>query len=452
MKRVLNVLLTVIVSFIAIHCSTDDTDSSIPTDDNPITGTLETIKTFGGSNNDIAHAIKSTSDGGYAILGYTLSNDQDITDKASEDADFYILKFDQSDVLQWSKTYGGTGDDRGSDFLVNQDGSFVVFGYSTSSDGDVSTNAGDKDFWVLKLSSTGAIVWQKSFGYLGEDFGTSIVKSKEGGYLLIGELDVVESDGQGNTTKTNALAHAGGNYWAIKIREDGNLEWSNYFGGSFSETPKDVIQTEDGGYMLVGASDSNDLDITNNKGFYDFWVVKISSAGILEWQKSFGGTNEDNGSSIVKTNDGNYIIIGSAKSNDQDVTINQGLADIWMIKISPSGDLISEKTIGGSNFDTAEKIIPAIDGGYIIAGSSRSEDGDTTLNQGQIDGWIIRIDSSLNVVWQISAGGSKFDYIFDVTELNDGSVIAVGNTYSDDGDIQENKGSSDILTIKIKQQ
>jgi len=448
MKRELNILLLVLTSFVALNCSKDDTvENSNP---DPVTVSLDSVKTYGGSKNDSAQAIKATQDGGYVILGYTLSTDGDINDKASDDADFYLLKFDKTGVLQWGKTYGGTGNDRGFDVLENANGNFVVLGYNESSDGDVSMNSGDKDYWVLKLSSTGTIIWQKSFGYLGEDFGTSIITSNEGGYLLTGELDVVGSEGEGDTTKTFNSAHAGGDYWAIKITENGDIAWSKYFGGGFSETPKDVIQTEDGGYIIVGESDSVDIDITGNKGFYDFWVVKISNTGILEWQKSFGGTNIDTGSSIIKANDGNYLIVGSVKSNDIDVTEDKGLGDLWLVKISPSGDLISEKSFGGSQFDTAEKIINSMDGGYIIAGASRSQDGDVTLNQGQIDGWVLKIDSNGAVVWQVSAGGSKYDYLYDVTELNDGTVMAVGDTYSADADIQENKGGSDIFTMKIK--
>ncbi len=455
MKRELNILLIVLVLLTVLGCSKDDeagSSSSDPIVVDPIgdSVSLDFVETLGGSKNDSAQAIEATQDGGYVILGYTQSTDGDITDKQEEGYDFYLLKFNSSSILQWSKTYGGTGNDRGFDVLENTDGSFVVLGYSTSSDGDATINEGAKDYWVLKLSSSGAIIWQKSFGFLGADYGTAIIKSSEGGYLLTGTLDVTASEGEGNTARIASSAHAGGDYWAIKITENGDLEWSKYFGGGLSEEAKDVIQTDDGGYIIIGDSDSADVDITGNKGSYDFWVTKISRLGILEWEKSFGGTEIDRGSSIVKASDGNYLIIGSVRSNDLDVSIDKGAGDLWVIKISPSGDLISEKSFGGSQFDTAEKIINSSDGGYIIAGASRSEDGDVTANEDQNDGWVIKIDSNGDLEWQVSAGGSNIDFLYDVAELNDGTVIAVGDTYSADGAIQENKGLSDILTMKIK--
>jgi len=451
MKRTLNIICAAIVCFSATNCSKNNINDGVAVDDTPIVAVLENVKTYGGSNNESAQAIKVTKDGGYIVLGYTLSNDQDIKDKETEDADFFLLKFNKSNVMQWSKTYGGSGDDRGFDLIENPDGSLVVLGYSTSNDGDVSANQGDKDYWVLKLSSTGALIWEKTFGFAGEDLGISIVRSNEGGYLLAGELDFVGSDGQGDTAKSYSSIHAGGKYWAVKINEEGVLQWSKQFGGSFSQTPKDIVQTQDGGYILVGETDSSDIDITDNKGFYDFWVVKISNTGILEWQKSFGGSNIDKSTSIAKTNDGNYLIVGSSESNDLDVSANKGRSDIWLVKISPSGELISEKSIGGTQFDTAEKINNASDGGYIIAGASRSEDGDLSVNQGQVDGWVVKMNSNLDIVWQLSTGGSKFDYIYDVAELSDGSVIAVGDTFSNDGAISVNKGSRDLLTMEIKQ-
>lgn len=432
-------------------CSKDDDQNNSGV--KPITNTdvsIDFIKTYGGNKNDSAKAITATFDGGYAILGYTQSMDGDVTDKKDESYDFFVMKFNASNALQWSRTYGGTGNDRGSDIIENEDGSLVVLGYSTSADGDTTVNAGAKDYWVLKLSASGTVIWEKSHGFLGSDVGISVIKSKNGGYLLTGVLDVTASEGGGNTRSGLKFNHAGGDYWAIKLSEEGELEWSKYFGGGLSDTPYDVVQTDDNGYIMVGSSDSPDIDISGNIGTYDFWVVKISSLGIMEWEKSYGGTEIDDAYSIIKAKDGDYMIAGTTRSNDQDVSLDKGLGDLWLIKISKSGDLISEKSFGGTDFDLAQKIINSKDGGYILSGASRSPDGDASENQGQNDGWVLKVDSNTNLKWQVSAGGSNIDFFYDVAELKDGSVIAVGDTYSSDGAIKENKGFSDLLTIKIK--
>ena len=440
------ILLIAIMCSIFISCSNDDDTSSTTT---IATGQLDFISIYGGSRNESGQSVISTVDGGFVVLGYTQSQDGDITDKLNESYDYWILKFNANNNLQWTKTLGGTEDDRGSTIIQTQDGGYAVVGYSTSNDEDVTTNAGSLDYWVSKLDASGNITWQKSFGYTGADSGTSIIQTNDGGYIVTGVLDVSASGGQGNTKNLQA-AHAGGDYWSIKLDASGTIEWSKYFGGSFTDTPFDIIQTEDNGYIMVGSSDSDDVDISGNKGSYDYWVVKVSNSGETLWEKSFGGTEIDEARAIVPSGDGNYIIAGDTRSSDTDVSSNNGAADLWLVKMSPSGDIIWEQTYGGTGFDVARDIKSTQDNGFLISGSSRSADGDLTENQGQNDAWVIKVNNSGQLQWQKSIGGTNIDFAYSVAELNNGSVVVVGESNSDNGDITENKGFTDLLLIKIK--
>lgn len=166
--------------------------------------------------------------------------------------------------------------------------------------------------------------------------------------------------------------------------------------------------------------------------------------------KSYGGSEIDEARAVVKSNDGNYIIVGDTRSADFDVSINQGAADLWVIKISSDGNLIAQKTFGGSNFDVARSISKTQDGGFIISGSSRSVDGDVEINQGQNDAWILKIDSYINLEWQKTIGGSDIDFAYDAIELDDKTIIAVGESNSNNFDITENKGFTDLLILKLK--
>ncbi len=425
-----------------LSCSSDDASTS--NNDDQVTF----IKTYGGSKNDSAQSVTATTDGGYIILGYTQSNDNDITDKQDESFDYWVLKFDATDQLQWQKTYGGSLDDRGSDIIQTSDGGYAILGYSFSNDGDATDNAGLQDYWLVKLDANGNISWEKSFGYQGADSGITMTETNDQGFLVTGILDVTASGGEGNSFR-NANRHAGGDYWALKLDISGNLEWSHYFGGNFTDTPYGVVQTNDNGYIVVGSSDSEDTDISSNIGTYDFWVIKISESGDLVWEKSFGGSQIDEARAIVKTNDGNYIIAGDTRSSDNDVSQNKGAADLWFIKISPSGNLIWERTIGGSSFDVARAIKKSQNNGFLLSGSSRSSDMDVSENKGQNDAWVLKTDNIGNLLWETTAGGSNIDFSYDVAELINGSVIAVGDTASSDGDIIENKGFTDLLIIKI---
>lgn len=427
------------------NCKSSDDDSN-NTPQHTFLGEIDQINTIGGSKNDKAFAVAKTQDGGYVVLGYTQSIDGDIVDKPTTDFDYWVVKYDAENNLVWSRTFGGSLDDRGSDIIETTDGGFAIIGYSSSNDQDVSINNGLQDYWIAKLDANGILVWEKSFGYVGGDKGNTLIQTNDGGFLILGTLDVTASGGDGNTK----AKHAGGDYWAIKLDASGNKQWSKYYGGSNTETPYDVIETQDNHFVIIGSSDSEDVDITNSKGSYDFWVIKISSTGTLIWEKSFGGDEIDTGRGIVEANDGNYILVGDTRSIDQDVSQNSGAADLWFVKIAPSGEILNEKTFGGSSFDVARSINKTQDNGFIISGSSRSADGDLSSNQGQNDAWLLKLDANANITWQKTIGGLNLDYAYDAIELENKNIVAVGESESSNGDIPENKGFTDALVIKIK--
>lgn len=429
---------------LSISCSKENS-IVIPTNS---TGEVASIKTYGGSKNDAVHAVVNTNDGGYAVAGYSQSIDHDITDKSSENFDFWVLKFSSEDILEWSRTFGGTEDDRANDIIVTSDGGFAILGYANSADGDASTNAGAQDFWLIKLDASGNLIWQKSFGYAGNDYGNTMIETNDNGYLITGVLDVSASGGEGNSRISQR--HAGGDIWALKLDATGNTEWTKYYGGSFTDTAYGIAKTVDNGYIIVGSSDSDDVDIANNKGTYDFWALKIASTGEILWEKSFGGTEIDEARAIIPSNDGNFIIVGDTRSSDTDVSSNNGAADLWMLKISSEGTLIWEKSFGGTSFDVARSITKTQDNGFLIAGSSRSLDGDVTTNQGQNDAWILKVAANGALEWQRTVGGSQIDFVYDAVQLSSGAVIAVGESSSTDGDILENKGFTDALIVKLK--
>ena len=439
-------LIVFLIAALFMSC-TKDTNTSL-TQNSELE--IEHIKTLGGSKNESAQAVTKTSDGGYAILGYTQSNDGDVRNKSNESYDYWLLKFDARNQLQWQKTYGGSDDDRGFDLIQTSDGGFAMLGKSKSNDLDVSENSGFDDFWVSKLDSNGSISWEYSYGFAGSDTPNSIIQTRDNGYLLTGVLDVSASNGQGDRHAAVRQRHAGGDYWAVKLNSSGVREWSNYYGGSFTDTAYDAIQTQDNGYIIIGSSDSNDVDISNSNGGYDFWVVKISNTGSLVWEKTFGGSEIDEARAITSSNDGNYLIVGDTRSDDLNISQNAGAADLWLIKITPEGTLLWEKTIGGTNFDVGRSVSKTQDNGFLISGSSRSSDGNITTNKGLNDAWVLKIDSGGNIKWHKSIGGSETDFFYDSVELNDQTIVAVGNSNSSNEDINENKGFTDLLILKLK--
>ena len=440
-------LFLFLLSILLITSCSNDSDPETP---QKPTLEIDFVLTLGGSKNESAQAVTKTNDGGYAVLGYTQSMDGDVTSKLNESYDYWLLKFNEANTLEWQKTYGGSEDDRGSDLIQTSDGGYAVIGKSKSSDGDVLENSGHEDFWVTKLDASGSISWEYAYGFAGSDTPYSIIQTNDNGYLLTGVLDVSASNGQGDRRSNTARRHAGGDYWVIKLNANGLKQWSNYYGGTFTDTAYNAIQTEDNGYIIVGSSDSADVDVSNNHGGYDFWVIKISNTGELIWEKSFGGSETDEARAISQTTDGNYLIVGDTRSNDFDVTKNNGAADLWVIKITPEGTLLWEKILGGTSFDVGRSVSKTEDNGFLISGSSRSTDGNLTNNNGQNDAWVLKINSSGAFEWQKTIGGSEIDFFYDTVELNNQTIVAVGDSTSSNEIILENKGFTDLLILKLK--
>ena len=363
----------VLLFLILWSCNTDDDTTAVDIDTNNFLGELEWVRSFGGSGEDTAQSVIQTSDGGYAVLGYTNSTDGDLTEKALNVNDYWLLKLDAEGNLQWDRTYGGSKDDRGQSVIQTTDGGYAIVGYAMSDDGDGSNNEGFHDNWILRLDASGSILWEKSFGFSGHDHSYDVVQTSDGGFFFSGFLDVTSSGGAGNNGKSPYLTrHGVGEFWGTRLDANGDLIWRRYFGGTNNDRSFGVVNAHDGGYVLAGASESDDFDISNPKGSYDFWVVKVNKNGEFEWESSFGGTGIDQAQDILATSDGGYVITGNTFSTDTQVTKNNGQSDVWLIKIDDSGQLLWQKSFGGSAFDAAHSVRPTLDGGLLVCGNSKS--------------------------------------------------------------------------------
>jgi len=431
------------ICLLLFTCSTDDNSSN----KFPFTGTLDWSKTFGGSQNDIAHSVIQTQDNHLVVFGYTGSSDGDIVDKTNDAYDYWLIKLDLEGNLIWSKTYGGSGEDKGEKVIETSDGGFAIVGFSKSSDGDASNNEGFHDNWILKLDGSGNILWEKSFGFAGHDHAYSVLQTNDGGFFMTGFLDVTASGGEGNSRIQNTR-HGVGEFWCHKLDANGNIQWRKFFGGSSNDRSFDAVQADDGGFVITGFSESNDFDISNNQGSYDYWVIKLDVSGNLIWEKSIGGTEIDQSRGIVKTEDNAYIIAGNSFSTDGDISSNIGSSDFFLVKLNDRGAIVWKQNYGGSDFDYATSI-NKIRNGFVVSGYSKSFDNQLTSNYGETDFWAITIDSDGGLIWQKNFGGSNMDLAFDSIETSEGAIIVVGETESTDNDIPDNKGLKDVLIVKI---
>ncbi len=407
---------------------------------------MKWMKLLGGTQEDIAHEVIATQDGGFAVLGNTQSIDGDVTDKSREVSDLWLLKFSADFNLEWSKTYGGSADDRGHSLVQLSDGGFVLLGYSMSDDGDASANRGQHDNWVIRLDANGQILWERSFGFLGHDHAYKIIKTKDGGLLFNGFLDVTSSNGEGATAqkKSPSAFHGVGEFWVHKINMDGSIAWRRYYGGTNNDRSYDALETSDGGYVVVGTSESNDVEISNARGSYDVWVIKIDREGNLVWEKSFGGTGIDGANSLAISGDKIYVF-GNSFSHDLDVSSPLGGSDFWLVTLNQAGNLINETSLGGSAFDMGRDLWIDQHEKIWLTGYSQSSDIDLTETKGDNDVVLMQLDHNYLPKQTFSLGGSGLDIAHALIELPTGGILVVGASESTDGLFANNKGDKDLF-------
>jgi hypothetical protein len=338
-------------------------------------------------------------------------------------------------VIQWQKCYGGTGKEEPVEIAKTSDGGSILVGGTYSNNGDVTVNHGGADIWVVKLSSAGAISWQKSYGGSADDYGTSIKQTSDGGYIFAGTTNSNNGDVSG--LHINA-AHI--DTWVVKLDAAGNITWQKCYGGSDDEGDwTEVQETADGGYIFETTTKSNNGDVTGNHGGSDIWVVKLDNSGNLSWQKCFGGTAGEGGASIEQTADGGYIVGGNSYSSNGDLTGNHGTIDCWMFKLTATGTISWQKNYGGGDDDLVKWAHQCKDGSYIFAADTKSHDGDVTglhqLSSWSSDIWVVKTDANGNISWARAIGGNEDENGWQIIESDDGSYVISGTAQSDDGDI-----------------
>lgn len=410
--------------------------------------TIEWQKSYGGSETELkeggkepgASIVQYTTDGGYILVGTSNSNDGDVSGNKGN-RDIWAVKISSSGALQWQKSLGGGQDDRGYSVKQTTDGGYVIAGTTRSNDGDVSGYKGWEDYWVIKLNSAGTIQWQKTYGGSKDDEARSIIQTTDGGYIVAGYSNSTDGDVTGNK--------GGFDHWIVKLTSTGAIQWQKNYGGGQDDRAYAIQQTTDGGYIIGGTARSNDGDVTGYKGWEDYWIVKIDGSGTLQWQKTLGGTKDDIARSIVQTADGGYIVAGYSNSTDGDITNNKGGFDHWVAKLNASGTLVWQKNFGGDQDDRGFSLGKTSDGNYILAGNARSNDGDVTGLHGWEDSWVVKFNNSGTLLWQKVLGGSRDDSAHSVAQTPDGYIVA-GYTDSTDGDITANHGKFDLWVVKLK--
>lgn len=376
-------------------------------------GTPEWQKSFGGNGVDVLQSVKLANDGGFILAGTSsssISGDKKEACKGQED--FWIIKLDAKGNEIWQRTIGGSGQEKLLSIAQTKDGGYILGGTSSSNTaepdekgvidkyGKSEDSRGSLDYWVVKLDTKGEIKWQKTLGGQYVDELKSIEQTNDKGYILGGYSN---SPISGDKTQENFGLN---DYWIVKLDEDGNELWQHTLGGVQDDTLFALTQTNDGGYIAGGNSNSgatNSKSKSNKKGT-DFWVLKLGKSGAIEWQEIYNHGEKDVLTSIVENTDGTFLIGGyaqsesaqkSAKSVQKSVAKKadkEGINDYIALKIKATGEEIWTQTVGSKGDEILKKLFETRDGGYILAGTSignASRDKNTAI--GGSDFWVVKL-------------------------------------------------------------
>jgi gliding motility-associated-like protein len=404
---------------------------------------------YGGSQVDIPLAIKPTTGNGTIITGYTDSKDGDIQPVAGRDYwDLWVVKLNACGAIEWERSFGGSNYEAGHDVIQTADGGYLIAGETNSTDGGVMPGyGGTKDIWLLKLSATGTLEWQKRYGGNGLDIANTLYPAADGGYYIAASSSSNNGDITGN--------HGTAGYTdgvLMKIDASGNLQWSKCFGGSKNEELL-AIQIINNNIYLAGYANSIDGDIPPSQKNYDVWLLALDAGGNRIFSKIYGGSQNDVAYSMTKGNDGTLTLAGYTTSSDGDVVGNKGGQDYWILNIGANGNLNWQKTMGGSEADYANSVITDKDGGYIAAGISYSNNGDVDSARGNGDYWLVKLSAAGDVQWKQNLGGSRSDHLrqlFYNGKTDD--YYLCGDSESGNRDVTAaGKGETDFWIVKLKQ-
>jgi len=329
-------------------------------------GNMQWNRTYGGTGGEEADSVVQTTDGGYALAGSTDSF-------GAGGVDVWLVKTDWAGNMQWNKTYGGASSDWASSVVQTSDGGYAIAGET------YSFGAGDGDFWLVKTDSAGTMQWNKRYDRTPfeitfySDSAFSVVQTSDGGYAIAGG--------------TGPFALPDVDFWLVKTDAAGTMQWNKRYGGTNWDVAYSVVQTSDGGYAIAGVTESF------GAGYKDFWLVKTDSAGTMQWNKTYGEGSWDAAHSVVQTNDEGYALVGETLSYRPE----RSHFDFWLVKADENGNMQWNKTYGGTDDDRAYSVVQTSDGGYAIAGGTES------FGAGHGDFWLIKLAGLSATISPLSA-------------------------------------------------
>ena len=339
-------------------------------------------KTYGGPYGDKAYVVVKSANGGYALAGTTNSFGSGIVNA-------WLVKTDVDGVVQWNQTYSGLGQAFADGMIQTSDGGFALTGYTYSLDGGLYV-------WLAKTNSTGGLSWNQTYVDVGTSIAYGLVQTTDGGYAIVGA--------------SNSVGSGQNDGWMIKTNSNGVFEWYKTYGGAGNDALYSIVQTNEGGYALSGETESY------GNGLSSIWLIKTDSFGEPRWNQTYSGSDNYISNALIKTADDGYALVGSSKTSSGD--------DFLLIKVDSAGVMQWSQTYNGQNSDDALTGIQTSDGGYALVGVTNASSPINAM------AWLVKTDSSGVLQWSQTYGGAAQNVLGSMTQTADGGFVLAGYTNS----------------------
>jgi len=372
-------------------------------------------KCFSGVFTDLGKGLIATEDGGMVICGKSNSPDF-LGQKYNGGTDGFLMKLNSSGILEWQIGLGGGQLDVLNDIGLSPNGDLIAVGYSFSNDGDLDSNEGLADVWVISVSPNGQLNWSKRYGGISSDQGTAL--AFDGNHMVVA----------GHSNTGNEFRKGGDDWYVLKLDVQGNQLWEKTYGGDKHEKATDILKLSDGSYAIVGFTESFGGDVSNNNGKRDGWLVKLSADGNIQWTQVIGGSQNEQLSSVAQNFEDQIIVSGFGDSADGDLSNAKGRSDSFLAAFDLQGNREWMQNYGGQKNDQVQTLIEGTGGSLLMAGYTNSTNGDLNNNLGEEDAWVLKLKGTNQLV--VSLDGDQTICEGDTVHLNPNVINCNSCTYS----------------------
>ncbi|MFX1300088.1 MAG: hypothetical protein ACFFDE_04025 [Promethearchaeota archaeon] len=342
-------------------------------------------RTFGGSDPDIGFGVVEVSSGGFACVGETQSS-------GAGDSDVWLVRTTADGSPLWSQTFGGLYSESGHVVLEVSTGGFAIAGYMQSID------TWSDDIWLLRIGTSGNLLWNKTFGGLSRDRCESLVEVSSGGFALAG------------TTEYEGTVS--GDFWLIRTTGAGAHLWNQTYGGTAQEVCEAMIEVDAGGFLMAGWTTSIGF------GAADAWLVRTDANGNLLWSRNYGAKLNDKIYAVTEVSTGGFLLLGATRS------YSVGETDVWVIRTDAFGNMVWNQTFSGPGYDDGRSVVELSTGEFALLATT------TSYGAGGIDVWLLITNSTGNQLWNQTYGGTDHELGYQLTTVSTGGFAIIGYTRS----------------------